>query len=476
MTASTPSRPRRRASRRTQAWTAAGPSRVSLAEMLAMGAARRRKTPRTSHAAWSPPRNRPDPLQLLRESSRGRIPELIPLRHGRMLRSPFSFFRGAALQMAVDLASTPSSGLRVQACGDCHLLNFGCFATPERRVILDINDFDETFPGPWEWDVKRLATSFVLSCRENGFRKQDTRAIAVACVRSYRERMAELSQMGTLDVWYASVDVEKHLPEIRDPETRDRFRKRLAQARRRSVEDHHLPEVVAKTRATPTIREDPPLVYHWRGDDRDEHVTRVREAFTAYLETIPTHLRELLTRFTIADVAVKVVGVGSVGTECYVMLLVGDTEDPLFLQIKQARPSVLEGRLGKSPYRSDGERVVIGCQIMQASSDMFLGWAKLRSGPAYYFRQLRDMKIRPLVEMFPPSVMAGFAQVCGVVLAQSHARSGQPAPISGYLGRSDKFDDAIGRFALAYASQVEKDYETLQRAVRAGRLEVVTED
>lgn len=326
------------------------------AELYAMGKSLRDKCPRASHAVWQAPAKRPDPLALLEESSKGRIPELIPIRYGRMMQSPFTFYRGAALNMAADLANTPTSGLRVQACGDCHLLNFGAFATPERRVVFDLNDFDETLPAPWEWDVKRLAASFVLACRSNGFSKADARDAALACVRSYRERMAQFSEMGVLDVWYASVDLEELLPTIRDKEARKRGVKRLAKAREHSVLEHDFPELVTTAGQAPTIKENPPLIYHLREQGWGK-MADVQKAFARYRETLPEHRRLLLDRFKVADTAIKVVGVGSVGTRCGVMLLLASEQDPLFLQVKEAGPSVLEGYAGKrapTPTRASG--------------------------------------------------------------------------------------------------------------------------
>ena len=445
------------------------------AELYAEGKNLRVKCPRHAHAAWQPPADRADPLQLLEESSKGRIPQLIPVRYGRMMQTPFTWYRGAALNMAADLAGTPVSGLRVQACGDAHLLNFGAYATPERRVVFDVNDLDETLPAPWEWDVKRLAASFVLACRNNGFSEDTARDIALACVRSYRERMAEYSDMRTLDVWYASIDVEKLIPTIQDEEARKRAQKRLANARERSVLEHDFPQLVLATGLAPTIRENPPLIYHWREQGHEEFMAAVQKAFAGYRDTLPEHRRLLLDRFKLIDIAVKVVGVGSVGTHCAVMLLMASERDPLFLQVKEARASVLEEYAGKSAHRNHGQRVVAGCQLMQSASDLFLGWTAGQHGRHFYVRQLRDMKIKLLVEVFSRSTMEQYAGLCGWCLARAHARSGEPTKISGYLGKSDKFDQAIADFSVAYADQSERDHEVLMKAVRAGRLEVFVE-
>ena len=447
----------------------------SRAELCQMGKGLREKCPRASHAAWEPAADRPDPIVLLEESSKGRIPELIPIRYGRMMQTPFTFYRGAALNMAADLASTPATGLRVQACGDCHLMNFGSFATPERRVIFDINDLDETLPAPWEWDVKRLAASFVLACRNNRFSEDSARDAVLTCVRSYRERMAEYSDMPVLDVWYASIDVEKLIPTIHDKAARERMRKRLAKARERSVLEHEFPELVTTAGLAPAIKDNPPLIFHPREQNREEHTANVQRAFARYRESIQEDRRLLLDRYNVMDVAIKVVGVGSVGTVCAIMLLMASERDPLFLQVKEARSSVLEAHAGKSAYSNHGQRVVHGCRMMQSASDIFLGWTEGDLGRQFYVRQLKDMKLKPLVEVFTASAMLQYAELCGWTLARAHARSAEPAKISGYLGKSDAFDEAIADFAIAYADQSERDHEILMKAVRAGRLEVFVE-
>ena len=444
-------------------------------ELYAMGKSLRSKCPRSDHAVWQAPGNRPDPLALIEESDKGRIPQLVPIRHGRMMQSPFSFYRGAALNMAADLAHTPATGLQVQACGDCHLLNFGAFATPERRVIFDINDLDETLPAPWEWDVKRLAASFVLACRDNGFSEDNARDAALTCVRSYRERMKEYSEMRVLDIWYASIDAQSLIPTIEDEEARERLRKRLAKAREHSVLEHEFPELVHTGGLTPTIKENPPLIYHWREQGFEELMESVMKVFARYRETMQEDRRLLLDRFKLTDMAVKVVGVGSVGTFCGILLLMASEHDPLFLQFKQARTSVLEAYAGKSPHANEGQRIVHGCRMMQSASDLFLGWTEGQLGRQYYIRQLKDMKIKPMVEVFTTSIMLQYADLCGWTLAHAHARSGEPARIAGYLGQSDKFDESIADFSIAYADQSERDHETLLKAVRAGKLEVFVE-
>ena len=451
------------------------PSRLSRAELFAKGEELRAQCPRSSHAVWKPPKDRINPLSLIKESGQGRLPELVPIRHGRMMKSPFTFYRGPALNMAADLAATPASGPRVQACGDAHLLNFGVYATPERRLIFDINDLDETLPAPWEWDLKRLAASFVLACRSNGLSEDDARDSALACVRSYREHMAEFSHMRTLDVWYASVDVEEALPQIKNPETRKRFRKRLAKARKQSVVERDFPKLADTASESVTIKDNPPLIYHWHEFRKREYEANLRQGFARYRDSLPEERRLLLDRFEIKDMAVKVVGVGSVGTFCAILLLMAAEDDPLFLQIKEANASVLEAYAGKSVYPNHGERVVRGCLLIQSASDLFLGWSEGKLGRQFYVRQLRDMKTKILVELFGLSDMTQYAEICGFTLARAHARSGQSALMSGYMGQSDSFDKAIAAFSIAYADQSEKDHAVLMKAVRNGDLEVVTE-
>jgi uncharacterized protein (DUF2252 family) len=450
--------------------------RPSRAELYATGKKLREKCPRTSHAIWKPPANRTDPLRILEEDNQGRIPELIPIRYGRMVRSPFTFYRGAALNMAADLARTPTSGLRVQACGDGHLLNFGDYATPERRVIFDINDLDETLPAPWEWDVKRLAASIVLACRSNGFSKGDARDATLACVRSYRTRMAEFSEMSVLDIWYSRIDVQKVLPTIRDKEARERHRKLLAKARARSVVEHDYPKLAAMSGGRPTIKDSPPLIYHPREEGVRDLFVRAHAAFAAYRESLQEDRRVLIDHYDLKDIAIKVVGVGSVGTFCTVMLMMAGEADPLFLQVKEARRSVLEAYAGKSIYANHGQRVVNGYRLMQSASDIFLGWTKGELGRHFYVRQLRDMKVGAMVEVFTPRVMTQYAEICAWALARAHARSGTPAQISGYLGKSDAFDKAIAAFAVAYADQSERDHAVLKNAVRSGRVEALIEE
>jgi uncharacterized protein (DUF2252 family) len=446
------------------------------AELAAEGRALRERCPRSSHASWSPPADRPDPLALIEESNQGRVPELVPIRYGRMLASPFAFFRGTPAVMAADLARTPTTGVRVQACGDCHLLNFGGFATPERRLLFDIDDFDETLPAPWEWDVKRLATSFVVAGRANRFQQSEAHAAALACVRSYRLRMHELAGMRALDVWYARIDVRAVEALIREAGARKRLQRRVREAYRREVVEKSFPKLLEVAAGKPRIRDVPPLVYHRPEDEGAAFEARMAQALAEYRETLPYERRQLLDRYRLTDVAIKVVGVGSVGTLCAVVLLMAGPDDPLFLQVKEARRSVLEPYAGESPFADRGERVVTGQRSMQSASDLFLGWTRGALGRHFYVRQLRDVKLKPLVEAFSPETMARYGELCGWALARAHARSGSSALITGYLGKGVRFDEAVAEFALAYADQNERDYRLLGEAARSGRIEIVREE
>lgn len=441
---------------------------------LAHGKKLREKTPRSDHAIWSPRTDRPDPVSLLEQSNVGRMPLLVPVRHARMMESPFAFYRGTAMNMAADLAHSPTSGIKVQVCGDCHLLNFGAFATPERRMIFDINDLDETLKAPWEWDVKRLAASFVLAGRHSGFDEPIAMETATRCVASYRERTQQYSEKTVLETWYDRIDVEALLPTIHDEETRQRTEKRLEKAREHSVMAKEFPELTTLTDGFVRIKDNPPLIFHRTYGVHHAHWKEILHGFEQYRESLQEDRRELIDRFQLMDIAFKVVGVGSVGTLCGILLLMASDTDPLFLQIKQARASVLEPYTSKSHHANHGERIVHGYRMMQAASDIFLGWTKGVNGH-FYIRQLKDMKIKPMVELFSPKVMMQYAELCGWTLAHAHARSGKAAEVAGYLGKSDKFDTAIASFAVAYADQVEQDYEKFVAAVRKGKLEVFQE-
>jgi len=438
------------------------------------GKAMRLAVPLASHAQWQAPANRRDPIDLLVESGVGRVPELLPIRYGRMMQSPFAFYRGGAAIMAADLAALPVTGIRVQACGDCHLVNFGSFATPERRQVVGINDFDETLPAPWEWDIKRLAASFVVAGRSNGFTAGEAREAAQACARSYRERMREFAKMGVLDVWYYSIEMDAWLEKIEDETAKARAKKRFAKARERDVLDEDFPELVTFEGGAHRIRDNPPLIYHLQGEEASKVEARVREALERYRTTLAEDKRLLLERYEFKDIAMKVVGVGSVGTRCSIMLFMGGADDPLFLQVKEARASVLEPYAGQSIYPNHGQRVAMGQRLMQSSSDIFLGWTETVNGH-FYIRQLRDMKVKPLVELFTPPVMNQYAEMTAWALAGAHARSGDAAKIAGYLGKKEDFDEALADFSESYADQNELDHQALVQAVREGRLEVYLE-
>ena len=449
---------------------------VPRAARVSAGKDLRGSVPRASHREWTPPTDRRDPVDLLIESNTGRMPELVPIRFGRMLVSPFTFFRGAAVVMATDLSKTPSTGLRVQACGDCHLLNFGVYATPERNLIFDINDFDETLPAPWEWDIKRLATSFVLAGRDNRYAAADSRASAAAVVRAYRERLAELSEMTALEAWYSKMDVRKIIDETDDPELREFREKRLKKLQGKTAAEYDFPKLTEQVGDRPRIKDDPPYIFHSPETGEDKFQQVVVEALQSYRESLPHDRRVLFDKYRFVDLAMKVVGVGSVGTVCAILLFLAEDNDPLFLQVKQANASVLEPYAGKSLYEYHGQRVVVGQRLTQAASDIFLGWTTGRFGRHFYLRQLRDMKSKPMIEIFKPKHMLEFAGYCGDALAHAHARSGDAATLSGYLGAADNFDEAVADFAVAYADQTERDHAALADAVRSGKIEAVRDE
>ncbi len=449
--------------------------RLSRAERRAKGKSLRDTCPRNSHANWKPAPDRPDPISLLLEADKGRMPELVPLRHGRMVQSPFTFYRGSALPMAADLAATPATGIRLQACGDAHLCNFGGFATPERNIIFSINDLDETLPAPWEWDIKRLAASFIPACRNNGLSESNAKDIARTCVRAYRERMAEFSEMKALDVWYFSLDSDLMLSTIKDPVMRKRAIKRIAKESARSRGEELFPELASGE--MPILKDKLPTIFHWKGHRPGEIASAVAEVFENYRQSLHPSYRVLLDRYELKDCAIKVVGVGSVGTRCWVILLMADKGDPLFLQAKEARSSVLEPYAGKSIFPNHGQRVVNGYRLMQPASDMFLGYAKgVEEGRYYYVRQLRDIKITIRVETFGAPEMSLYAQWCGWSLALAHARSGDSAMISGYMGKGDTFDKALADFSVAYADQNEKDHAALKSAIKNGKVEAAYDE
>jgi uncharacterized protein (DUF2252 family) len=445
-------------------------------ERRARGKALRQRAPRQDHGAWELPESRRDPVELLIESNEGRLAQLVPIRFGRMMQSPFAFYRGSAALMAADLASTPASGLGVQACGDAHLMNFGGFATPERNVIFDVNDLDETLPAPWEWDLKRLVASVVVAGRHIGLSESDCARAAIATVRSYREKISNYGAMHALDVWYDTIDLRKVLKAFARAEDRQRIiAQRVEKARTKSTPELLFPKLAEQQGALPRILDAPPLIYHPTAEEAPNIKTGYSEAFAAYRGSLPEYVRVLFDRFTFCDLAIKVVGVGSVGTVCAVALFMAADDDPIFLQIKQAKPSVLEPYAGKSRYQNHGQRVVEGQRLMQSASDVFLGWTEGAAGRHFYIRQLRDAKISAVIEGVDAALLQAYAGLCAAALAKAHTRSGDAAMIAGYMGVSTTFDQAVGEFAMEYADQNERDYRAFLTAIRDGRIEAVAE-
>lgn len=494
----------------------------SLAERAEHGRRAREATPLDSHAGWRPAPDRADVVTLLDEQNRTRDQDLVPVRHGRMMASPFTFYRGAARVMAADLHATPTAGLDAQLCGDAHLSNFGAFASPERKLMFDVNDFDETLPGPFEYDVKRMAASFTIAARNNGFSKADVRAATMASVAAYRGAMAEFAQMGTMEVWYAHLDEDGIRAAVRgavsaaehsgkaaeqqDKKGKGRHDKKADRAAKSKGGKYEIPvqraaKVAEKTLDKAHTRDSlqalsklaelvdgeyrivhqPPIVVPMRdlqavyGISGEQTDQIIRDQFRAYRATLQDDRRRVLERFEVVDVARKVVGVGSVGTRAFIVLLQGrDAHDPLFLQVKEATASVLEQFLPKSRYAEAGERVVNGQRLMQAASDIFLGWTQgVEADRHYYWRQLRDMKGSAVVEAMVPLGLMTYAQLCGWTLARAHARSGDPVAMAEYLGDSDTFDRSVTDFSARYADQNERDFQAFVKAIRSGRLQAV---
>jgi uncharacterized protein (DUF2252 family) len=479
-----PKRKTAAAARKTPAGVAV--PHLSVAERVARGKAARAEVPRSSHASFEPSPTRADPIELLELQAKTRVPELVPIRYGRMLVSPFTFYRGAAMIMAHDLAATPRSGLHVQCCGDAHLSNFGVFASPERRLVFDVNDFDETLPGPWEWDVKRLAVSMLIAARYNGFRAKDQERVVLDTVGQYRTATANFAGMKDLDVWYSHLDIESVLEDFAaqfKPKMVKRTEKTLAKARTKdsmaafSKLTHVVDGEVRIVDQSPLIV---PIEQLAPGAERDEMFEGLHQLLRSYRETLEFDRRVLLEQFELTDFARKVVGVGSVGTRAWIALLLGrDGQDPLFLQMKEAEASVLEDFLGPSEFSNHGERVVTGQRLMQASSDIFLGWLHVDSGldekpRDFYGRQLKDWKGSAEIEQMVPKGLAAYGKLCGWTLARAHARSGDRIAIAAYLGNGDSFDRAIVEFSNAYAEQNERDYQELDTAVKSGRISAET--
>jgi uncharacterized protein (DUF2252 family) len=459
---------------------------LSVEERQASGRAARTAAPRSAHGQWQPGPDRPDPVALLEEQAADRVPELVPVRYGRMLVSPFTFYRGAALIMAADLATGPRSGIEVQLCGDAHLSNFGGFGTPERRMIFDINDFDETLPGPWEWDVKRLAVSFEVMGRERGFRPADRRAIVLTVVREYRERMRRAAELGTLDVWYDQLESGDLVRLMRQAARKQPTGKAASRKAERNIEQARTRDssrVFAKRTeeadGEPRIAAQEPLIVPVEdlvetGSEWEHFDEVMRSLLQDYRQTLGGQ-HHPIEEFRYVHAARKVVGVGSVGTRCFIVLMLGrDDRDPLFLQVKEAQPSVLERFAGRSGYRNHGERVVAGQRLMQAASDIFLGWIRARGLDGrvrdFYIRQFQDWKGSADTEAMMVPGATFYARICGATLARAHARYGDRIALAAYLGGADNFDNAIADFAVAYADQNERDYAAFSDAVKSGRL------
>jgi uncharacterized protein (DUF2252 family) len=466
---------------------ASGTPRLSSSERAARGRQARRAAPRSSHGVFAPAPDRSDPIELLERQARLRVPELVPIRYARMTVSPFTFYRGAALLMAADLANTPRSGFEVQCCGDAHLSNFGLFASPERRLVFDINDFDETLPGPWEWDLKRLAVSLLLAARDNGFSVQDQERVVLEAATQYRSWMRRFARMGTLDVWYSRIEMEPLYAEIRaqvGSKMLRRLERRMASALTRDSKQA-FSKFASQARGETRLVSEPPLIVraHDLLDDTQYQrlETSLGRLLTAYGDTLPHDVRVLFDQYHLVDIGRKVVGVGSVGTHAWIGLLIGgNEEDPLVLQVKEAMPSVLEEFSGYSVFATAGERVVAGQRIMQASSDIFLGWLNVVEGVDgaphdYYVRQLRDWKGTVRIEAMNRHALVIYGRVCAQTLARAHARTGDRIAIASYLGQSDVFDRAIVAFSHAYAQQSDRDYAALRAAITSGRIRAATE-
>jgi uncharacterized protein (DUF2252 family) len=427
--------------------------------------------PRRAHAGWTAPASRRDPISVLEAQARDRLPDLVGIRYGRMLASSFAFYRGSAAIMAMDLGGMPSSGLTVQLCGDAHLANFGLYASPERALVFDVNDFDETLPGPFEWDVKRLAASFVVAARANHFGDEDSRATALAAVASYRLAMRRFAALGNLAIWYTHLTVDDITGMLANARQQRNSQSWILKARS-NTSLRALAKLTTVVNGRRRIVDHPPLIERLPPElVADDIGSRLTHAFDDYVKGLDPERQHLLEQYTAVDVARKVVGVGSVGTRCYIVLLEGrDLHDPLFLQVKEAQASVLEAYAGKSVYANNGQRVVVGQRRMQAASDIFLGWVRGAEGRDFYWRQLQDLKGSVPIESVAPAGLTLYAHVCGQTLARAHARTGDSVQIAAYLGASSRFDEAVASFAMDYADQTEKDYQRLVASYKEGRI------
>ena len=455
---------------------------LTVDERIARGKAARAEVPRSRHAEFEAPHDRADPVDLLDQQARTRVPELVPIRYGRMLVSPFTFYRGAAKIMAHDLAGTPRSGLIAQCCGDAHLSNFGVFASPERKLVFDINDFDETVPGPWEWDVKRLGASMLIAARDNGFAAKDQEKVVLDTTREYRTAMRDFAGMPNLEVWYAHLEIESVLQQFAAQVKRGQVKRAEASLAKAHTRDSMsaFSKLTQQVNGTAEIVDQSPLIVPLRvlipGPEQEQWMDQLRKLIRVYRVSLDHDRRKLLEQFQLADFARKVVGVGSVGTRAWIALFFGrDGQDPLFLQLKEAEESVLEEHVGRSQFKNHGQRVVVGQRLMQATSDIFLGWIHVKEGMDgvardFYGRQLKDWKGSAEIEQMVPSGMAAYGRLCGWTLARAHARSGDRIAISSYLGTSNAFDRAIVDFSKAYADQNDADYAALAEAVKSGRI------
>lgn len=446
---------------------------ASKAERFDKGTAIRKMTPRSTHEEWNTPENREDPVTILIETSVGRMESLLPIRYSRMMESPFSFFRGAAAIMAADLAQTPNTGIHLQLCGDCHLMNFGGFATPERKLVFDINDFDETFPGPWEWDLKRLATSFAIAGRWRKFSDKTCKEFAWHVADSYKRHMLEYSKLSALQIWYADIDLAELIEKGEDEELKTFQHKRIKKAAEYTAHEKEFAKMTYNEGLKARIKDDPPLIYHPTGKEGEHILKEAHIVHERYINSLSDDKKVLLNRYSLHDVAIKVVGVGSVGTICGISLLMSATGEPIFLQFKEARKSVLESNVKvENKYIHQGERIVMGQKLMQSASDMFLGWTNDSQNKCFYLRQLRDAKVKPIIEIMKPKNMIDYAKACGWALARAHARTGDPSLLSGYMGNSDEFANAISRFSIAYTEQNDSDYNKMLEAIKEGRLPI----
>jgi uncharacterized protein (DUF2252 family) len=440
------------------------------------GVSIKKLVPRSSHAEWTPFEKREDPVEILIKTSIGRIENLVPIRYSRMMESPFTFFRGAAAIMAADLENTPNTGIDLQLCGDCHLMNFGGFATPERKLVFDINDFDETFPGPWEWDVKRLATSFVIAGRSRKFSGKNCKEFAWHVADSYKRHMKEYSQLSALQIWYADIDLAELIERGQDEEIKEFQQKRIKKASEYTAHEKEFAKMTYIEGTRARIKDDPPLIFHPIGEEWERLEREATTIHKRYMETLSDEKRVLLSRYALHDFAIKVVGVGSVGTLCGISLLMSATGEPIFLQFKEARESVLEAHVNaKGKYSHQGERIVRGQKLMQSASDLFLGWTNDSQDKFFYIRQLRDAKVKPVLEIMKAKNMTDYAKACGWAVARAHARTGDPSLLSGYLGKGNEFANAIAKFSVSYANQNDIDYYKMLEAIKDGRLLIYEE-